>query len=156
MNITYSKASIEDIKQLTRFRIDYLEADIGGIKEEERDIIEERLPIYYREHMGKDFFVYMAHDGEEPVGCCFLLVTEKPSNPNFINGRTGTVLNVYVKPNYRRCGIAKQLMNNLLEDAKLKNLDYVELKSTEDGHKLYRNLGFKDEQSEYYRMKIEL
>ena len=152
MEIIYEKADINDIPKLTRFRLDYLEEDIGGVKEDERDIIEERLPIYYSEHLNKDFHVYLARNGEI-VGCCFLLVTEKPANPSFINGLTGTVLNVYVKPEYRRQGIAKTMLEDLLKEAKEIGLDYVELKSTEDGHELYKSLGFEDDVSKYYRMK---
>ena len=178
MCVIYDKATENDIEMLTRFRLDYVEEDIGGVREDERDIIEERLPIYYREHLGKDFHVYVARksdsvkfednrraidksvgamsqheDQREIIACCFLLVTEKPANPNFINGLTGTVLNVYVKPEYRRQGIAKRMLENLLKDAKEMGLDYVELKSTEDGHELYKGLGFEDEVSRYYRMK---
>ena len=159
MEIIYEKADINDIPKLTRFRLDYLEEDIGGVKEDERDIIEERLPIYYREHLNKDFNVYLARkdgnikDRGEIVGCCFLLVTEKPANPNFINGLTGTILNVYVKPEYRRQGIAKNMMDKLLCDAKEMGLDYVELKATEQGRGLYESLGFEDDVSKYYRMK---
>ncbi|MBR1599544.1 MAG: GNAT family N-acetyltransferase [Lachnospiraceae bacterium] len=207
MEIIYEKAGINDITELTRFRLDYLEEDIGGVKEDERDIIEERLPVYYSEHLNKDFHVYLARkdgsikncgdindfheahdhedvpasedahsqedvydhedahdreadqdneDGREIVGCCFLLVTEKPANPNFINGLTGTILNVYVKPEYRRQGIAKRMMDNLLNDAKAMGLDYVELKATEQGRLLYKSLGFEDDVSKYYRMKKEL
>ena len=204
MEIIYEKADLNDIPKLTRFRLDYLEEDIGGVKEDERDIIEERLPIYYSEHLNKDFHVYLARkdgnikncgdmndsndaqdhedvpvskdahsredvydhedahdceaeqddeDGGEIVGCCFLLVTEKPVNPNFINGLTGTILNVYVKPEHRRQGIAKNMMDKLLCDAKAMGLDYVELKATEQGRGLYESLGFEDEVSKYYRMK---
>lgn len=32
----------------------------------------------------------------------FLLVAQKPMSPAFITGRTGSVLNVYIKPQYRR------------------------------------------------------
>lgn len=152
MEIIYEKAAKDDIPKLTRFRLDYLEEDIGGVKEDERDIIEERLPIYYSEHLNKDFHVYLARN-DEIVGCCFLLVTEKPANPSFINGLTGTVLNVYVKPEYRRQGIAKRMLENLLKEAKEMGLDYVELKATEDGRGLYKGLGFEDEVSKYYRMK---
>ena len=160
MEIIYDKANLNDIPELTRFRIDYLLEDIGGVKEEEREIIEERLPVYYMEHLDKDFHVFVArcsnYDSTENgriIGCCFLLVTEKPANPNFISGKTGTVLNVYVKSEYRRKGIARRMLEDLLEYAKKLSLDYVELKSTEDGHDLYKGLGFEDEVSKYYRMK---
>lgn len=163
MNIKYDKATIDDINELTRFRLDYLEEDIGGVKEDERDVIEERLPIYYREHLNKDFHVYIVRNSEakyndngEIIGCCFLLVTEKPANPDFINGRTGTILNVYVRPEYRRQGLAKEMLRNLIDDAKKMGLDYVELKSTEQGHELYKSLGFEDEISKYHRMRKRL
>lgn len=51
------------------------------------------------------------------MSCCFLLITEKPANPSFVSGRTGTVLNVYTKPEYRRLGIARSLMRELLAEA---------------------------------------
>lgn len=35
-------------------------------------------------------------------------------------------------------------------------LDYVELKSTEAGYRLYKSLGFSEEQSRYHNMKKRL
>ncbi len=37
-----------------------------------------------------------------------LLIVEKPMSPSFITGKTGTVLNVYTKPEYRNKGYAKK------------------------------------------------
>ena len=74
-------------------------------------------------------------------------------SPAFITGRTGTVLNVYTKPQYRHKGYAKEIMNRLLSDAVEKNLSVVELKSTEDGYRLYHSVGFVDEFSKYHSMK---
>ncbi len=90
------------------------------------------------------------------VSCCFLLIVEKPSNPSFINGRTGTVLNVYTKPDYRRKGCAYALMEMLIADSKAMNLDFIKLKSTENGYGLYKKLGFIDEVSHYRNMKLVL
>lgn len=44
-------------------------------------------------------------------------------------------------------------MNKLLSDAEEKNLSIVELKSTEDGYRLYQSVGFADEVSKYHTMK---
>lgn len=57
-------------------------------------------------------------------------------SPAFINGKTGTVLNVYTKPEYRHKGYSKNLMNMLLKDADTMGLCIVELKATEDGYLL--------------------
>ena len=71
----------------------------------------------------------------------------------FITGKTGTVLNVYTKPQYRHKGYAKGIMNQILSDAVEKNLSVVELKSTENGYRLYQSVGFVSEVSKYHSMK---
>ena len=76
--------------------------------------------------------------------------------PSFITGKTGTVLNVYTKPEYRKKGYAKKLMNMMLEDAKAENVSIIELKATEDGYSLYRSVGFEDVVAKYHNMRISL
>lgn len=74
-------------------------------------------------------------------------------SPAFIIDRTGTVLNVYTKPQYRHKGYAKGIMNKLVSDAVEKNLSVVELKCTENGYHLYQSVGFVHEVSKYHSMK---
>ena len=152
MAIKYEKATETDIQDLTEIRIDFLTEDYGSLSEDQIQKMRTSLPAYYTNHLNQDLIVYTAK-APELIACAFLLVTEKPSNPSFINGRTGTILNVYTKPEYRRQGIAKKLMNHLLEEGKKLDLDFVELKATEDGFPLYRSIGFKEEHSKYRNMK---
>lgn len=99
----------------------------------------------------------MLHCNEKDiVSCAFLLIVEKPMSPSFITGKTGTVLNVYTKPEYRKKGYAKKLMNMMLEDAKAENVSNIELKATEDGYSLYRSVGFEDVVAKYHNMRISL
>ena len=77
-------------------------------------------------------------------------------SPSFITGKTGTVLNVYTKPEYRKKGYAKKIMNMMLEDAKAENVSIIELKATEDGYSLYRSVGFEDVVAKYHNMRISL
>ena len=81
---------------------------------------------------------------------------EKPMSPSFITGKTGTVLNVYTKPDYRKKGYAKKLMTMMLEDTKAEGVSIVELKATEDGYSLYKSVGFEDVVAKYHNMKIVL
>lgn len=48
---------------------------------------------------------------------CLLLLVKKPISPSFISGKTGTVLNVYTKPEYEHKGYAKSIIKMILEDA---------------------------------------
>ena len=65
-------------------------------------------------------------------------------------------MNVYTRPEYRKKGYAKKLMNMMLEDAKAENVSIIELKATEDGYSLYRSVGFEDVVAKYHNMRILL
>ena len=150
----FEKATIKDINMLTDLRLVYLQEDLGVITD--KQLIQESLPGYYEKHLNKDLMVYIARDDEDIVACAFLLIVEKPMSPSFITGKTGTVLNVYTKPEYRNKGYAKKLMTMMLEQATAQDVSVIELKSTEDGYLLYKSAGFGDVVAKYHNMKIVL
>ena len=151
--MTFEKATVDDIKELTALRIAYLQEDSGDMDQETLHVIEADLPDYFAAHLDNDITAYVARTEEEAVSCALLLVIEKPMSPAFVTGKTGTVLNVYTRPEYRHKGYANRLMNMLLKDASSMNLSFVELKATEDGYGLYKSLGFEDERSKYHSMR---
>lgn len=153
-DIVFERAGMSDIASLVGLRTAYLFEDHGTIPQEQLDKISEKLLDYFRSHLNKDCFVYAAKSKNEIVSCCFLIVSEKPSNPSFVNGIVGTVMNVYTKPEYRRNGLAGKLLKMLIVDAEKMILDFVELKATDSGYSLYKSLGFKDSVSKYHNMKI--
>lgn len=148
----YSKATEEDIGQLTELRIAYLMEDNGKLKEKDLEIIKQDLPDYFRRNLNKTIIGYVARHEREIIACAFLLVIEKPMSPAFITGKTGTVLNVYTKLEHRHNGHARKLMNMLMDDASVMGLSVVELKATENGYQLYKSLGFGDVISKYHQM----
>lgn len=151
--MTVENADISDIILLTELRLAYLEEDHGGLSEDVIWKIRQELPDYFRRNLNKNIFCYVIREKAEIAACAFLLVVEKPMSPAFITGRTGTVLNVYTKPAYRRKGYAGKIMEKLLSDAAEKYVSVVELKATEEGYHLYKALGFTDEVSKYHLMK---
>ncbi|MDO5126129.1 MAG: GNAT family N-acetyltransferase [Eubacteriales bacterium] len=150
----FEKATIKDINMLTDLRLAYLQEDLGVITD--KQLIQESLPGYYEKHLNKDLMVYVARDDEDIIACAFLLIVEKPMSPSFITGKTGTVLNVYTKLEYRNKGYAKKLMTMMLEEATAQDVSVIELKSTEDGYLLYKSVGFEDVVVKYHNMKIVL
>ena len=146
------KAGIPDIAELTDLRLSYLNEDFGMLTPEDMKKIRQRLPEYFRRHLNNDLFCYVIREQEKIVSCAFLLVTEKPMSPAFMNGKTGTVLNVCTKPDFRHRGLAKEIMRALLADADEMELSVIELKATEAGERLYREAGFEDDSSHYRHM----
>ena len=156
MAMIFEKASKKDISALCDLRIAYLIEDFGTISSENLKILQKTLPKYYKKHLNKDLFIFLTKRDAEIVACAFLLLVEKPASPSFITGKTGTVLNVYTKPKYRKNGYAKKLLTMLLKEAKEKNVSVIELKSTEAGYPLYKALGFEEIVEKYHNMKIVL
>lgn len=149
----FEKADINDSETLVRLRIAYLIEDYGSIPENQLSEIAGNLPDYFSRHLNRDLFAFVCRNNDTIVSCCFLYVSEKPANPAFITGKTGTVLNVYTRPEYRKKGLASKLISLMLSDSREMGLDFVELKSTESGYNLYRSLGFSDAVSKYRNMK---
>lgn len=152
----FEKATSKDISMLTDLRVAYLQEDLGSITDDDLCAIKSSLPGYYEKHLNDDLLVYVARDKADIVSCAFLLRVEKPMSPSFLTGKTGTVLNVYTKPEYRGRGCAKNLMTMMLEDAAAGGVSVIELKSTEDGYALYKTVGFEDVKAKYHNMKIVL
>ncbi len=153
----YRKAKNSDIDSLVNMRIAYLNDDYNGLDKLTEKQIKKSLPDYFSNHLNQNLFAYIAEDDNmNIVATALLLVSEKPANPNFITGKTGTVLNVFTNKPYRRHGIAKALMEMLLSDSKNLGLDFVELKATKDGYPLYKKMGFLEEKSSYTPMKYIL
>ena len=158
MSFVIEQASTADIPELVELRIGYLTADFGELSEEQRRELGFELPNYLRFKLGRDLLAFVARDGQggRIATCAWLLLVDKPPSPRFPHGRTGVLFNVYTVPRYRRRGLARQVMELLIEDAQARALDVVELHATEDGYPLYRALGFEDDSTTHVPMRLML
>lgn len=98
--------------------------------------------------LSEDFFkngeqtTILAYDGEKAVGCatiCYITVMPTFDHPT---GKRAHLMNVYTNAEYRRQGIARQMVSMLLDEAKERGVTYVSLDTTKSGEPLYKSLGF--------------
>ena len=71
-----------------------------------------------------------------------LLPRTDPRGTSLLLGREGLVLNVYVEPEFRRRGIARQLMETVIRWAPGAGIVRLVLHASADGRPLYEQLGF--------------
>lgn len=152
----FKKADKNDVESLVELRIAYLKEDYGSLTEKQINSLKEQLPLYFKEHLNKDIYAYAAIDEEEIVSIILMLVIEKPANPNFITGKTGTLLSVYTKPDYRRKGAANELLKMAIKEAEKMELSFIDLQATKDGYPLYLKNGFVEQKNEYVPMKYRI
>ena len=140
--MTIRKATVGDIELLIRLRIDYL-TDGGSLTPEEETAVRTQLRQYFAKHIpGGSFIAIIAETDGAAASAAYLAISEKPANPAFITGITGTLLNVYTYPEYRRKGIAAKVIEKLIGEAKQAGVSYIDLSATADGKPLYEKMGF--------------
>lgn len=156
MAVTYRKATHNDVELLIRLRLDFLTEDRGDLGKDTTEAIISQLRDYFARQMNKSFVALLAEDNGQAVSAVFMAVAGKLANPSFITGKTATILNVYTYPEYRRKGIATQLLTMMIEEAKTMDISYLELSATDAGKPLYEKPGFIKRQSKHTEMRLEL
>ena len=155
MNIVFDEAKKEDIQELIRLRIAYMNDDFGSVSDLERESMEKQLPDYFERKLGSELVAFVARDGERIVSVAYLHIIEMPANSILLNGLYGDVLSVYTEPEYRGRGLCTKLIENLIEGGKTRGLGRIDLSATKEGYPIYAKAGFKDKVHGYTDMQIK-
>lgn len=150
------KATLDDIDDLIRLRSDFLTMDQGRLSDQNEKEIRAQLKVYLAKHIPlEDFIAVIAkHPTGKIASAAFLIIQERPANPSFITGLTGTLLNVVTYPEFRRKGIASQVIGEIINEARQKGVSSIDLYATDDGRELYKKLGFVEPSYTSMRLKL--
>jgi GNAT superfamily N-acetyltransferase len=85
---------------------------------------------------------WLAEAKGTPVACAVLIWWPMPPTAEELQRRRGYVSSVYTRPEYRRLGLARTLMEMLLASARDLGIRKVLLNSSTMGRQLYLNMGF--------------
>lgn len=137
------KATLEDLNLLIKLRLDYMQDEFGSIAAETKAMICNQLESYLQQHLPDENFVaVLAEIDGTLASVAFLSLSHMPAGLNFPTGKIGTVLNVLTYPQYRRQGLATQVLGQTIEEAKQLKVSSIRLSATADGKDLYEKLGF--------------
>lgn len=136
----YRIAAQRDIEQLMSIRLEML-LEVNALPEtyeyDEQFIRESRE---YFEN-GQQITI-LAQEREIVVGCatlCYLRMMPTFSHPT---GKRAHLMNVYVKGQYRRQGIAAKMVEMLIREATARGVTEISLDATPQGRLLYERMGF--------------
>jgi GNAT superfamily N-acetyltransferase len=82
-------------------------------------------------------------DGIEVAGLGMMVIDWPPHPSHPLQARRGYILNVFVEPLFRGQGLAHALMGIALEEAKVRNLQYLILHATAMAMPMYEKLGWR-------------
>ena len=118
MKIDYRRLTENELDTFINMRINQLREE--GAKEE-IDLVP-ALKDYYTRHMADGTFVsWLAFDGDDIIGTSGMSFVEKPPYFGCPSGRIGLLSSMFTNPNYRRKGIAKELLSRVVNDARMWN-----------------------------------
>lgn len=143
MNLTYKRATIEDIDILTETRIKVLRAANQLADDIDMSEVEKQSYDYYKKALCDGTHIaYLVFDENCFVGAggvSFFQVMPTYHNPS---GKKAYIMNMYTHPDYRRMGIAYKTLDMLIRDIKYKGITSISLEATVMGRPLYEKYGF--------------
>lgn len=143
MNLTYKKASIEDIALLTETRIEVLRAANKLSDSVDMTEVRNQSYDYYSQTLKSgDHIAYLVFDQDVFAGAggiSFFRVMPTFHNPT---GYKAYLMNMYTNPDYRRKGIAYKTLDLLVTEARQKGITAISLEATAMGRPLYEKYGF--------------
>ncbi|WP_033153816.1 GNAT family N-acetyltransferase [Pseudobutyrivibrio ruminis] len=145
MNISYKKLTPTELDIFINMRITQLtEEYVSYGRTVPTDVdLQAALKDYYDRHLADGTFVsWLAFDGDKIIGTSGMSFVEKPPYFGCPTGRLGLLSSMYTNPDYRRMGIAKELLNRVVEEAKAYGCGAVHITASDMGVKLYTSYGF--------------
>lgn len=101
------------------------------------------LMDYYNRHMADGTFVsWLAVDGDKIIGTSGMSFVEKPPYFSCPNGKIGLLSSMFTANDYRRQGIAKELLTRIVNEAREYGCGCVQITASDMGVLLYTDFGF--------------
>ena len=139
MTIKYRKLTENELDTFIDMRIHQLREE--GAKE--HIDLKPALKNYYNRHMADGTFVsWVAVDNDRIIGTSGISFVEKPPYFGCPSGKIGLLSSMFTNPNYRRMGIAKELLHRVVDEARNYGCGTIQITASDMAVKLYTACGF--------------
>ncbi len=139
MAIQYRKLTEKELDRFIEMRICQLRKE-GATEDLD---LKPALRDYYSRHMADGTFVsWLAVDEDKIVGTSGMSFVEKPPYFGCPKGKIGLLSSMFTSIDYRRQGIAKELLSRVVNEAKEYGCSSVQITASDMGVLLYTDFGF--------------
>ena len=138
--VVFKIATNDDIELLMSSRLEMLKVvnNLPQDYEYSDEIVSESRDYF----LNGDQVTVLALDGDVVAGCAsmsFMRIMPTFSHPT---GKRAHLMNVYTRSEYRRQGIAREMVNMLFDETWKRGATEISLDATKMGRPLYESLGF--------------
>ena len=145
MDITIRQATLLDLEKLTEWRMEVLRTVFAIPRMEDINKLRSSNIAYYEEALqaGSHIAVF-AESAGSTVGCGGLCLYREMPSPDNPTGQCAYLMNIYTRELFRGNGVARAIVNYLVDYAKKLNIQKIYLEASACGRPLYQGLGFED------------
>ena len=143
------RATLDDVEEVVRLRVAFLREFADAEGRAFPEIIEASTRAYVTRTLASGGLrFWFAEEAGRVVGCCALILFDRPPSFGNPSGLAAYLINVYTVPSHRRRGIALRLVQETLRHAREIGAGRAFLHTSPAGRALYEKLGFKVKDNE--------
>lgn len=141
--ITIRQATVADIEQIVTHRRRMFE-DMGNQDLEALNNMEASFRPWLIDHMRREVYLswFACTEENRVVAGADVWLMDWPPGQFDISLYRGYILNVYTHPDFRRRGLARQLVQTCVDWCYANDVHIVGLHASDEGRKVYEGLGF--------------
>jgi GNAT superfamily N-acetyltransferase len=109
------------------------------------DAMERAFKPWVTERLAADTYLgWIVEDAGRVAGSAGLFLLDWPPHPlHPASSKRAYLLNVFVEPEFRRRGLAHQLLERCMAEARERHIEVVTLHASDAGRPIYESLGFR-------------
>ena len=135
-------ATKENIEELMRSRLEMLKV-VNNLPEDYKysdEMIKESRDYF----LNGDHLTVFVMDGDKVIGCASMSFFRIMPTFGHPTGKRAHLMNVYTRREYRRQGIARKMVELLIDETWKRGATEISLDATASGRPLYEKMGFTD------------
>ena len=144
MGLSFRRATAGDAELLAQMRLEMRkERETAACTISEAEFLRCNVEFFHTHLAAGDFISFLCFDGDEAAACSGLSLQIHPPTYENPSGKSGYVTNMFTRPAWRRRGLAKRLVDLLVEAAKTAGCAKLYLNASKMGRPVYEKYGFK-------------
>lgn len=139
------QASVWEIDTLMAWRMEVIREVFGLHDASAMPALEQANRAYYLRAIpaGEHIACLAVADGQT-VGCGGVCLQREMPSPDNPGGGCAYLMNIYVRPAWRRQHVGSQIVTWLVGEARRRGITKIYLETSDMGRTMYRHLGFED------------
>jgi GNAT superfamily N-acetyltransferase len=141
--IIIREATVADLPEILRHRRGMFE-DMGFKDQAALDAMQATSERFIAKGIAEGFYKgwFVEDNAGQILAGGGIVMTMLPTHPRDPQPRRATILNMYTHPEHRRKGLARLLMQTMIDWCRSEGFASVSLHASDDGRHLYEQLGF--------------